>query len=131
MSKSNFEINTDDYMGFEFEEYLNAINAMAISKPAEYYQMRALVLKNVKKKVIKEVYTAYYTLLTTQVVGTFNGQDLIPNYPTQKASKFALEASATTGAIINKALEIVIPIDFTNIAHSKLMQKAEAAKIDA
>ena len=131
MSKSNFEINTDDYMGFEFEEYLNDINAMAISKPAEYYKMRSEVLAEVKKKVVKDVYTAYYTLLTTKIVGQFNGKDLVPNYPTQKASKFALEASATTRAIINKALEIVLPIDFTNIAHSKLMQKAEAAKIDA
>ena len=112
-------------MGFEFEEYLNDINAMAISKPAEYYQMRSDMLKLVKKKVIKDVYTAYYTLLTTQQVGTFNGKALVPNYPTQKASKFAFEA------ISNKALEIVLPIDFTNIAHSKLMQKAEAAKIDA
>jgi hypothetical protein len=131
MAKSNFEIDTNDYMGFEFEEYLNDINAMAISKPAEYYQMRSDMLKLVKKKVIKDVYTAYYTLLTTQQVGTFNGKPLVPNYPTQKASKFALEASATTGAILNKALEIVLPIDFTNIAHTKLMQKAEAAKIDA
>ena len=60
--------------------------------------------------MVKEVYTAYYTLLTTQQVGTFNNQPLIPHYPTQKASKFALEVSATTAAILNKALEILLPI---------------------
>ena len=128
---SNFQINTDDYLGFEYEEYLNNINAMAISKPSEYYKLRAELLARVKKKVVKDVYDAYYNLLTTEPVGKFNGQDLIPNYPTQKASKFALEASATTNAILNKALEIVLPINYSDIATQKLVQKGEAGKIDA
>jgi len=131
MAQSNFEINTDDYLGFEYEEYLNNVNAMAISKPSEYYKMRAEVLAEVKKKVVKEVYTAYYTLLTTKVMGTFNGQNLVPHYPTQKASKFALEASATTNAILNKALEIVLPVNYSDIANQKLIQKGQADKIDA
>jgi hypothetical protein len=128
---SNFEIDTNDYLGFEYEEYLNNVNAMAISKPAEYYKMRAQVLSEVKKKVVKEVYTAYYTLLTTQRLGSYNGQDLVPHYPTQKASKFALEASATTNAILNKALEIVLPVNYSDIANQKLIQKGQADKIDA
>ena len=128
---SNFEINTDDYLGFEYEEYLNNINAMAISKPSDYYKMRAELLARVKKKVVKDVYDAYYKLLTSEPIGNFNGKDLIPHYPTQKASKFALEASATTNAILNKALEIVLPIDYSNIANQKLVQKGEAGKIDA
>jgi hypothetical protein len=37
----------------EFEEYLNDINAMAISKPAEYYKMRSAVLAEVKRKLLK------------------------------------------------------------------------------
>jgi hypothetical protein len=128
---SNFEIDTNDYLGFEYEEYLNNVNAMAISKPSEYYKMRAFVLAETKKKVVKSVYDAYYKLLTTQSVGTYNGQELIPHYPTQKASKFALEASATTNAILNKALEIVLPVNYTDIANQKLVQKGQADKIDA
>ena len=104
---------------------------MAISKPSDYYKMRAELLARVKKKVVKDVYDAYYKLLTSEPIGKFNGQDLIPHYPTQKASKFALEASATTNAILNKALEIVLPIDYSNIANQKLVQKGEAGKIDA
>jgi hypothetical protein len=128
---SNFEIDTNDYLGFEYEEYLNNVNAMAISKPSEYYKMRAFVLAETKKKVVKSVYDAYYKLLTTQPVGTYNGQELIPHYPAQKASKFALEASATTNAILNKALEIVLPVNYTDIANQKLVQKGQADKIDA
>ena len=131
MAQSNFEIDTDDYLGFEYEEYLNNVNAMAISKPSEYYKMRAELLSEVKKKVVKDVYTAYYTLLTTKVVGKFNGKDLVPHYPTQKASKFALEASATTNAILNKALELVLPVNYSDIANQKLIQKGQADKIDA
>ena len=128
---SNFEIDTNDYLGFEYEEYLNSINAMAISKPSEYYALRARILKDVKKKAVKEVYDVYYKLLTTQDFGKYNGVDLVPHYPTQKASKFALEASATTNAILNKALEIVLPANYADIANSKLKQKGEAGRIDA
>ena len=69
---SNFEINTDDYLGFEYEEYLNNINAMAISKPSDYYKMRAELLARVKKKVVKDVYDAYYKLLTSEPIGKFH-----------------------------------------------------------
>ena len=128
---SNFEIDTNDYLGLEYEGYLNNINAMAISKPSDYYKMRATLLSEVKKKAVKDVYDVYYKLLTTQNVGTYNNLPLIPHYPTQKASKFALEASATTNAILNKALEIVLPVNYSDIANSELRQKGEAGKIDA
>ena len=41
----NIEVDTSDYVGFQYEEYLNEVMAIAISKPAEYYRMRADTLK--------------------------------------------------------------------------------------
>ena len=45
----NFEVNTSDYLGFEYEEYLNKLMALAMSKPAEYYEIRSQTLAAFKK----------------------------------------------------------------------------------
>ena len=36
----NFEVDTSDYMGFKYEEYLNELMSIAMSKPSEYYKIR-------------------------------------------------------------------------------------------
>ena len=65
----NFQVDTSDYLGFLYEEYLNKLTALAMSKPADYYDIRATVLKDLKQTVITNVYKEYYALLTTKDIG--------------------------------------------------------------
>ena len=95
----NFQVNTSDYLGFEYEEYLNKLMALAMSRPAEYYDIRSKTLAALKKVVVENVYTEYYKLLTTQALPGSNPA-LIPHYPQQKASQFALAASKTINEIL-------------------------------
>ena len=67
----NFQIDTSDYLGFQYEEYLNNLMAVAMSTPKIYYDMRANTLKELKQVVVKTVYDTYYNLLTK---GTINGK---------------------------------------------------------
>ena len=60
----NFKVETSNYLGFEYEEYLNQLMALAISKPSDYYKIRADTLKALKQGIITQVYETYYTLLT-------------------------------------------------------------------
>ena len=46
----NFQVDTSDYLGFEYEEYLNSLMALAMSKPADYYKIRAATLASSKKQ---------------------------------------------------------------------------------
>ena len=128
----NFEVDTSDYLGFQYEEYLNELMALAVSKPSDYYKIRAETLKLLKQIVVKQVYDTYYGLLTT---GVIDGQTplgaLVPHYPQQKASQFALGASKTINDILNSALDIILPSNHLDVAKLKLTQKGEAAKIDA
>ena len=112
----NFQVDTSDYLGFQYEEYLNEIMAVAVSKPSEYYKMRAETLKVLKQVVVKTVYDTYYGLLTTgeiKVGGGIerplkaDGVQYAPHYPQQKASQFALGASKTINDILNSALDII------------------------
>ena len=67
----NFQVDTSDYLGFQYEEYLNEVMAIAMSTPAVYYKMRADTLKALKQVVVKQVYESYFNLLT---LGEINGK---------------------------------------------------------
>ena len=126
----NFQVDTSDYLGFLYEEYLNKLTALAMSKPADFYDIRATVLKDLKQIVITNVYKEYYALLTTKDIGSSKNIVLIPHYPQQKASQFALQASKTINEILNSALDIILPPNHLDIAKMKLTEKGEASKIE-
>ena len=128
----NFQVDTSDYLGFQYEEYLNELMSIAVSKPSDYYKMRSETLKQLKQVVVKTVYNTYYGLLTKgEINGTKPLDPLVPHYPQQKASQFALGASKTINDILNSALDIILPANHLDVAKLKLTQKGEAGKIDA
>ena len=128
---NTFEVDTSDYLGFQYEEYLNELMAIAMSKPADYYKMRADTLKELKQVVVKTVYDTYYNLLTK---GTINTKEplgsLKPHYPAQKASQFSLSASKTINDILNSALDIILPANHLYVAKLKLTEKGNASRIE-
>lgn len=131
----NFKLDTSDYLGFAYDNYLNELQALAISQPKVYYQMRKDVLSLLKDKVVKDVYTAYYSLLTTGVVA---GMRVIeeklhcqPSYPKQDASKFALEAAKTVNHILDKCMEIILPANHLDVAELRIKKKHLADNIEA
>ena len=128
---NTFEVDTSDYLGFQYEEYLNELMAIAMSKPADYYKMRADTLKELKQVVVKTVYDTYYNLLTK---GTVNAKtplgSLAPHYPAQKASQFSLSASKTINDILNSALDIILPANHLDVAKLKLTEKGNASRIE-
>ena len=101
-----------------------------MTKPSDYYDIRATVLKDLKQVVITNVYKEYYTLLTTKDIGASKNISLVPHYPQQKASQFALQASKTINEILNSALDIILPSNHLDLAKMKLTQKGEASKIE-
>ena len=127
----NFQVDTSDYMGFKYEEYLNELMAIAVSKPSEYYKMRSDTLKLLKQGIITQIYTTYYTLLTTgQINGSSPLGNLVPSYPQQKASQFSLAASKTINEILNSALDIILPANHLDVAKMKLTEKGSATRSD-
>ena len=128
----NFQVDTSDYMGFKYEEYLNQLMSLAMSKPSEYYKIRSDTLKALKQGIITQIYTTYYTLLTTGKVGNASplGADLVPCYPQQKASQFSLAASKTINEILNSALDIILPANHLDVAKMKLSEKSSGSRIE-
>ena len=127
----NFQVDTSDYMGFKYEEYLNELMSIAVSKPSEYYKMRSDTLKLLKQGIITQIYETYYKLLTTGKIGaaTLLGV-LVPSYPQQKASQFSLAASKTINEILNSALDIILPANHLDVAKMKLSEKSSGSRIE-
>ena len=125
----NFEVNTSDYLGFEYEEYLNKLMALAMSKPAAYYEIRSQTLAGLKKVVVESIYKEYYELLTSRALIGSNPA-LTPKYPQQKASQFALAASKTINEILNSALDIILPANHLDVAKLKLTERGNVTKFE-
>jgi ribonucleotide reductase beta subunit family protein with ferritin-like domain len=57
-STNKFFLDTNDSLGFAYQEYVADIRALALSKPAEYFQLRK---ENPSKKMQCLLYTRHYS----------------------------------------------------------------------
>jgi hypothetical protein len=119
----NFKVNPDNFLSFEYDEYKNACYALAISKPESYYALRSKVLTSVKRKALTQMYETFYTVLSqgdADITAATGG--VAPNYPNQKASDFALDACATMMPVIERVIEILLPMNGTETAQKRLAE---------
>jgi hypothetical protein len=127
---NNFKVDPASFLGLDYAEYKNNIYAKALSEPSEYFKLRKAVLKKVKTDAVTDLYTTFYNLLTD---GTDKGGQAIegltdppPHYPSQKVSEFALSAAKTLDDILNECIEIILPIDYKDLASRRLEEKGRA-----
>jgi len=123
----NFNLDTSDYLGIKYDEYINHMRSMSISEPTKYTGIRNEVIRKLKQDLLKQTFESYYTLLTT---GAGYGLPLPPSYPKQEASNFALGATKTINKILDEVLEIVLPAQQADFAQLQQVVKASGANID-
>jgi hypothetical protein len=130
----NFKLNTFNYLGFQHQEYLANLTALSLTKPSEYYKMRANLLKELKEGLVTQTFETYYILLTDGKVGSFemriDGNRVSPSYPEQDASAFAIKASKTINQILDECMEIVMPSNHLDLAKTRLIKGAEGKAIE-
>ena len=51
-----FQVDTSDYLGYKCEEYFINLKVLSMSKPSDYYDIRADTLNTLKHTVIESVY---------------------------------------------------------------------------
>jgi hypothetical protein len=124
----NYKVDPDNYMGFQHDEYKTKCYSLALSDPTKYYELRSTVFTAIKRNALKNLYKTFYDILST---GELDGADIIknivkvaPNYPNQKASKFALDACATLMPVIESVIEILLPIEGTETAQKRMAEVA-------
>ena len=134
---TNFKIDTKNYLGMEHEAYKTKLFQLAITKPEAYFELREQVLNNVKTQAVSTQYDIYYHLLsrgtktdgTAYVVNTTTAPNInalfVPNVPLQDVNQFALKASKTIDAICEEAVEMLIPMNYKEIAENRLKKRTD------
>lgn len=142
---NNFRINTSDYLGISHSEYKNKLLQLSLTQADNYFKLREQVLKTVKENAIKQLYNTFYYAMTSGTKGTtaangdwnpaeniaagaFANADtfFVPNYPKQKVTEFALSAARTMDALCEECVEILMPINYQDLAVARLSRKGEA-----
>lgn len=137
---NDFQVDTADYDGTNHQAFRTKLVQLALTEPKSYFKLRAMVLEKVKKEAVLLQYKVYYNLLTsgenatgtaiiTDATATGIGESLTeimkPCVPAQEANKFALSAAKTIGKICEDAIEMIIPLNYKDIAEERTRKQTE------
>jgi hypothetical protein len=137
-----FRLNTDNVLGFGYQEYLSSIRGLAISQPGEYYKLRSALMKTIKRDAVGALYRSIFNALSLgkdadeQVIQADEGSIVlgrgvyIPQYPSQKVNDLAIRIAGVLGEELNKVVDLLMPDEFESIASKKLQVKGAANAIE-
>ena len=121
-----FKLNTSNYIGFEYKQYLNQMKLVALTNPKDYATFRNNAIKDLADKLSKDWYDMTYDILTTGKHGNINlGLPANPNYPAQELAKLALSHTQTIVDMMDEIVELLVPEDYLATAVKRLEDKRE------
>lgn len=136
MADDKFFLDTNNVLGFGYQEYVAGIRALALSKPAEYFDLRREVLKKVKTDAVANLYKTLFNVLSTgtdinsRPIGVLGTGNFKPQYPSQKINDFCIQVASDLADHINRAIDIILPDDFEKLASGKMSLKGRANVIE-
>ena len=138
LQTAGFKVDTSDLLGLKYQAYLAAVRGLALSKPDQYFKMRAEVMEGVQSQIIKNLYDTLYAVLSVGTrpdgnvifAGTvFGSPPYRPEYPQNKVNDFCVSVVRDLGDHINRCIDLILPDDFEKLAASKLHLKGRGNTI--
>ena len=137
MATTNFKINTDDILGFNYESYCADMRGLAMAKPEKYQAIRKIVMEQVQRDAVRNIYITFFNVLTNgedkdnaHIPGfDINGVRCKPGYPSNKVSDFAQEAAEHMTRFCNQCVDIILPEKYDQLSEAKLTIKGKAGSI--
>ena len=137
MAEQSYRINTANYLGIQHSTFKNKLMELALTKPSDYFDLREKVLEKVKTDAIADLYNTIFNTMTdgkdlkggSIAAGATAEAILKPSYPHQEVTEIALAAAKTMDKIIDDVIEIILPIDYTELAKQRIARKSEGAGI--
>ena len=124
-TQSPFKVSPNNFLGHDYEDFLSKMYALALSKPNDYFLLRAEVVQKVKRAAVGKLYDTFFNALTEgndeRGNTLFPGLNSIkPKYPEQKVNDFCLSAAATLDEILNDLVNIIMPDKINEILGDKI-----------
>ena len=142
MSDNKFQLDTDDVLGFGYQEYLSSVRGLAISNPGEYYKLRSELMKTIKRDAVGALYKSIFNALSLgkdvngRTIQSPDGSTVlgrapfVPQFPSQKTNDVAIRIASVLGEELNKVVDLLMPDEFESIASKKLQIKGASSAID-
>lgn len=131
VNNSKFFIDITNELGLNYKKQRAALMGVALSKPGNYYQLRAELVEKLTTAQVKHAYKLYWELLKNGVVGGENPIQqkytdenngtcyLKPDLPEHLINKFASRVAVTIEEIAEEAVNLILPDDFLKLAQEK------------
>ena len=132
----NFRIDPNQYLGHDFEDFQNILQAYSLTSPKGYLMMKSEVSKKLKRDAIRNLYNTMFTVFQKGLDGNgrplfvIDGQVQQPKYPLGHTNSFVLSASETMDSILAKMLEILMPERYTQLTEKSLGKIGNSAILD-
>ena len=128
VKNSKFYINIENELGLSYKKQRAALLAVALSKPANYYNLRAKLIDKITTNQVKDMYEKFWNLLKNGVVDNaaveYLNENNEKNYlkcdlPEHLINKFSSRVAATLEEICEEAVNLILPEDFLKMAQEK------------
>jgi len=138
---SDFKVDTSNYLGLSNAKFKNELLRLALTKPEDYFKLRADVLEKITERIVKNMFETFYNVMTDGTVDDGAGTPVAasavkdaggannvfkPNMAYQDVSKFALSASETLQGICEECVEKLLPLNYRDLAESRMARKGDA-----
>ena len=123
---SVFKVTPKNVLGLEHQKFKSKLLALALSKPASYFELRDKVFQNIVETAVESAYELYWNILTEGKGGTtqiaHDGFDFVPKLPESEVNTFALEVAEAVKDIAERAVERIMPMEIKDLAVSRSKQ---------
>ena len=132
----NWRIDPNQYLGHDFEDFQNTLQAFSLTSPKGYLMMKSEVAKKLKRDAIRNLYNTMFTVFQKGLDGNgrplfvIDGEVRLPRYPLGHTNEFVLSASETMDSILKKMLEILMPERYTQLTAASLGKIGNSAILD-
>ena len=132
----NWRIDPNQYLGHDFEDFQNILQAFSLTSPKGYLMMKSEVAKKLKRDAIRNLYNTMFTVFQKGLDGSgrplfvIDGEVRQPRYPLGHTNEFVLSASETMDSILKKMLEILMPERYTQLTAASLGKIGNSAILD-
>lgn len=134
-STNKFFVDVNNVLGFEYQSYISSITALSLSKPDEYYKMRAETLEKVRNGMIHQIYGTIFNCLHlgkdvhNNAIGTLGKGPYIPRYPGPKINDLTIALTSELSDNLEKVIDIILPQEFITLANKSLTLKGRASLV--
>lgn len=123
-NSNSFKVSPNLVLGTLYRQYQDTMYLSALSSPKEYAQLRMKIVKDVKMRVVGDLYENLRQVLCEGKLGAthqikLGGENLVPNYPPGEADSMILSVAKSLDCELDKIIDIVVP-PFSDILRQKI-----------